>query len=548
MNGKQTILYARLSQDDGSQGDSNSIQNQRLILEKYATDNGFENTIFLSDDGYSGTNFERPSFIQMMTLIENGEVATVIVKDLSRLGRNYLEVGRFTEIVFPGYDVRFIAINDGVDSKFESSNDFTPMRNWVNELTAKDTSKKIKASKKAKAGTGAYVGTMPPYGYKKDPLHPKSHLVIDEVAAHVVERIFSLCMAGIGVREIAKILTADKIPTPSEHYYRQKGVALSRYNPNEPYLWRHHTISAILEKEVYIGNMVSLQTTTKSFKDKTQVAIPPEQHFRFEGTHEAIIDRATWEIVQEIRSNKRRNNKVDEKNIFAGIVVCKNCGSTLTLSRSTYMKRSEYVFVCSKYRKQGKEACSGHRINMEALEEIVLNDIKRITCFARAHTQEFAAVISRQRSADTHRKIKKSQNTLEKLHQRKTKLATLFKRLYEDYVLGEMPKETYRALSEDYLSEQTEVQSEIDSLVCKLEQMQSEVNNTARFLEKAKKYTEISTLTAELLHVFIEKIVIYERTIKWGHNQEQQIDIYYRDIGLLDMVTEQDVIKALKLA
>lgn len=543
MIGKQTILYARLSQDDGSQGDSNSIQNQRLILEKYANDNGFENTIFLSDDGYSGTNFERPSFIQMMELIENGEVAVVIVKDLSRLGRNYLEVGRYTEIVFPSHDVRFIAINDGVDSLFESSNDFTPMRNWVNELTAKDTSKKIKASKRAKAGTGAYVGTMPPYGYKKDPLRPKTHLVIDESTAPVVERIFSYCMAGIGVREIAKMLTADKISTPSEYYFRQHGVPLSRYNPNEPHSWKHHTISAMLEKEVYIGNTVSLQTTTKSFKDKARVAIPPEQHFRFEGTHEAIIDKATWEIVQEIRSNKRRNNKVDEKNIFAGVVVCKDCGSTLTLSRSTYMKRSDYVFVCSKYRKQSKEACSGHRMNMEALEEIVLNDIQRITCFARAHSQEFATLISQQKSDDTHREMKKSKNALEKLQQRKTRLATLFKRLYEDHVLGEMPKETYQSLSTDYLSEQTEVQSEIDDLERKLEQLQSDVNNTARFLEKTKKYTEISTLTAELLHVFIEKIVIYERDIKWGHNQTQQIDIYYRDIGLLDMATEQDVNK-----
>ena len=458
-NEQFTILYGRLSQDDGSQGDSNSIQNQRLILEKYAQDNGFENIKFLYDDGYSGTNFQRPAFQELLMLIESGQVATLIVKDMSRLGREYLEVGRYTEIVFPSHGVRFIAINDGVDSLYESSNDFTPMRNWFNELYAKDCSKKIRASARAKAQTGAWIGTRPPFGYQKDPADPKRKLIPDEETAPIVKYIFVLCMGGKGPSQIAKQLKAEQVPTPSHFYFLKYGVALTNYDPVNKFEWAQRLIGKILEDEVYLGHTITLKTTTISYKNKKKVERPISERLRFENTHESIIDKTTWDIVQDIRKHKRRRANMAEQNIFSGLVYCKDCGGVMALHRSHTMDAVKNNFMCSTYKRRGKENCSAHYIRETQLAEILLDDLRRVTHFARQNELLFAKHITQRNSTEIRREIAQTERELELSRRRDTELTALFKRLYEDNVLEKIPNEVFRKLSDDYLLEQKEIQS-----------------------------------------------------------------------------------------
>lgn len=533
-NEQYTILYARLSQEDGSQGDSNSIQNQRLILEKYAKDNGFENLKFLYDDGFSGTNFQRPAWTELMALMENGEVATLIVKDMSRLGREYLEVGRLTEIVFPSCGIRFIAINDGVDSLYESSNDFTPMRNWFNELYAKDCSKKIRASARAKAETGARVGTKAPFGYQKDPDDSKRKIIPDEETAPIVKYIFSLCMNGKGPSQIARQLKQEQIPTPSHFYFLKYGVALTNYSPEKKYEWAQRHIGKILEDEVYIGHTISLKSTTLSYKNKKKVTRPESEQLRFENTHEAIIDKATWEVVQDIRGRKRRRANMAEQNIFSGLIYCKDCGGTMVLHRAHTMDAVKNNFMCSTYKKRGKEHCTAHYIRERQLAEILLDDLRRVTHFARQNEAAFAQHITQKNSAEIRREITQTERELEGLKRRDTELTALFKRLYEDNVLGKIPNEVFRKLSDDYLLEQKEIQSSIPKKEERLEKLKDSVANVGGFLEKARQYTKLDTLTAEILNLFIARVEVGEREERYSRTAPQSIDIYYRDIGLLD--------------
>ena len=374
-NEKYTVLYARLSQDDGSQGDSNSIQNQRLMLQKYAKDNGFENTKFLYDDGATGTNFNRPGFQEVMALIENGEVATLIVKDMSRLGREYLEVGRLTEIVFPSYGVRFIAMNDGVDSLY-GDNEFTPFKNIINEWYAKDCSKKGKASARIKAESGARVGSRPPFGYQKDPAYPKRKIIIDEETAPIVQRIFSLCMSGKGPSQIANQLKEEQVPIPAYFYYKKNGVEITGFNPAEPCNWQQTTIAKILENEVYLGHTVNLKYTTLSFKNKKRIERPESEQVRIENTHQPLIDKTTWDIVQDIRKHKRRRANMEEQNIFSGLIYCKDCGTTMVLHRAHTMDAIKNNFTCRTYKKKGKDVCTGHFIRESQLAEIILDDLR----------------------------------------------------------------------------------------------------------------------------------------------------------------------------
>lgn len=535
---KYTILYARLSQDDGSQGDSNSVQNQRLMLEKYAKDNGFENVKFLYDDGATGTNFNRPAFQEAMTLIENGEVATLIVKDMSRLGREYLEVGRLTEIVFPSYGVRFIAMNDGVDSLY-GDNEFTPFKNIINEWYAKDCSKKGKASARIKAESGARVGSRPPFGYQKDPADPKRKIIPDEETAPIVQRIFSLCMGGKGPSQIAKQLKEEQIPIPAYFYYKKNGVEITGFNAAEPCNWQQTTIAKILENEVYLGHTINLKYTTLSFKNKKRMERPLNEQVRIENTHEALIDKTTWDIVQDIRKHKRRRANMAEQNIFSGLVYCKDCSGTMVLHRAHTMDAVKNNFMCSTYKKKGKKNCSAHYIRETQLVEIILDDLRRVTHYARQHETLFAKHITQKNGAEIRKEIAQTERELESLKRRDTELTTLFKRLYEDNVLGKIPNEVFRKLSDDYLAEQKEIQITIPKKESNLERLKDSVSNVSAFIDKAKQYTEINKLTAEILHLFIERVEVGERGEKWSRTAMQEINIYYRDIGLLDNVIEQ---------
>lgn len=537
-NEKYTILYARLSQDDGSQGDSNSIQNQRMMLEKYAKDNGFENLKFLYDDGATGTNFNRPAFQEVMALIESGEVATLIVKDMSRLGREYLEVGRLTEIVFPSYGVRFIAMNDGVDSLY-GDNEFTPFKNIINEWYAKDCSKKGKASARIKAESGARVASRPPFGYQKDPIDPKRKIIPDEETAPIVQRIFSLCMSGKGPSQIANQLKEEQIPIPAYFYYKKNGVEITGFDADNPYDWKQSTIARMLENEVYLGHTINLKYTTLSYKNKKRVERPENEQVRIENTHEALIDKTTWDIVQDIRKHKRRRANMAEQNIFSGLIYCKDCGTTMVLHRAHTMDAVKNNFTCRTYKKKGKDVCTGHFIREVQLAEIIMDDLRRVTHYARQHESLFAKHITQKNGAEIRREIAQTERDLENLKRRGTELTALFKRLYEDNVLGRIPNEVFRKLSNDYLAEQKEIQSTIPKKESDLERLKASASNVSAFIDKAKQYTEINELTAEILHLFIERVEVGERTEKWSRTAMQEINIYYRDIGLLDNIIEQ---------
>ena len=542
-NEKYTILYARLSQEDmqkrsGREDDSNSIRNQRILLEKYAADKGFTNILFKQDDGYSGTNFNRPGWLEVMELVEAGKVSAIIVKDMSRLGREYLQVGQYTELLFPSYGIRFIAVNDGVDSLYEQTNDFTPFRNIMNEFYAKDCSKKSRSAIRTKAETGARIGSRAPYGYQKDPDDPKRHIIPDPDTAWVVKHIFELCAQGSGPTQIAKQLEQNQILTPAQYYLKKYGKAPSRMGQSRPCQWSASSVVDILEDESYLGVTVSLKHTTISYKNKTRISRPVEEQLRFENTHEPLVDKQTWEIVQEIRKHKRRRDRFEEQNMFSGLVYCADCGGTLILTRAHTLDPAKNSFRCSTYKKKGKEVCSAHYIREVELTAVVLDDLRRVTHFARQNENRFAQYIGVKLGKEAQREIGLLQRQIIDMERRKGELTALFKRLYEDNVLGRIPDEQYRILSQDYTEEQAKINDMLPDLKDRLQKKKDAAGNVSRFLENARKYTHIDALTPEILHTFIKRIEIGERARRYDRNAPQEIRIYYRDIGLIDELPE----------
>ena len=535
------ILYGRLSQEDERDGDSNSIQNQRMILEQYAKEKGFTNPKFISDDGFSGTNFNRPGWSEVMRLMEQGLVRTVIVKDLSRLGREYLEMGRLIELVFPSYGVRFIAINDGVDSLY-GDNDFMPFKNLFNDFYAKDTSRKIRAVKKAKAERGERISTRPNYGYKKSEDDPKK-LVPNEDTAPVVKHIFELCRDGLGPSQIARKLKEEQVVNPTNYYFRTYGVELTGLDVTQPYRWRENTVATILEDEVYLGHTVSMRYTTVSYKNKKQIERPKSEWLRFENTHEPLISQELWDVVQDIRKHKRRPaKKIEEPNLFSGMVYCADCGAVMRLHRTRTKDADSYNnFKCSTYANKGKEFCSGHYIRESQLKTIVLDDLRRVTHFARKKETLLIKHIAQRDSAQARKEISQTQKSLEIMRKREKELTMLFKRLYEDNVLGRIPDEQFRLLTSEYTQEQAKIREDIPALEQRLEKLKDSLSNVARFVERAKRYEDIQKLTPELLHLFIEKIVVGERAERYSRTAPQEIRIYYRDVGLMDTPEETDL-------
>lgn len=536
---KYNILYARLSQEDDRAGDSNSIINQRHILEKYAKENGFENTLFLSDDGYSGTNFERPSWKKILDMIEADEVATIIVKDLSRLGREYLQMGYYTEIYFPQKGVRFIAINDNVDSLVESSNDFNPIRNWANELHAKDTSRKVRTVKQMQAERGERLGGRPPYGYRKKNADSKD-LVPDEETAPVVRHIFNLCASGKGPSQIARILKEEKVLTPTNYYHQKYGKSHEGLDTTRPYGWSKTTVNGILDNKVYLGHTDGLRSTSLSYKNKKVIRKPESEHILVENTHESLITKKQWDIVQDVRAHKKRiPKKMDEPNIFSGLVFCPDCGQPMTLARASTMKREHFHFRCSTYGKHGKEACTPHRISEDDLKAIVLDDIRRTTHFARTKEREFAAYINQKNTFELRREMNALQKELTTMRKRNDELSMLFKRLYEDNVLGKVTNEQFRMLSADYNAEQKVLQDAIPEKEARLEKLKASAADVEGFIEMAKEFKHIGILTPETARLFIKRIEIGERSKKGSRNAPQSIRIIYRKIGDMDRAAQE---------
>lgn len=531
---KITALYCRLSQEDELKGDSNSIQNQRAILEKYAKDNGFENIEVFVDDGYSGVSFNRPDFQRLLEMMEQGKVATLITKDLSRLGRNYIEVGQYTEMLFPRWEVRYIAINDNYDSLYNEGNELAPFKNLFNEWYARDTSKKIRAVVKAKAERGERVGTVVPYGYRKDP-DVKGHLLVNEDTAPVVRLIFSLCAEGKGPKVIANILREKQILKPTAYRYQTGGKYGATTDTEDIYGWNDRTVAGILDNEIYLGHTINCRTTVVSYKDKRKKDVPESEWYRFENTHEAIIDKVTWDIARKVREGKRRRTNMGDVDKYSGLLYCADCGSKLYFVRGTTIKPEAYNFICSRYRKHmGHELCTPHTIREKALDEIVLEEIRSVTYYARANTAQFVSFIQQKSSAESRRELNAKTAELSKLEKRNGELNALFKRLYEDHVLGKITSEQFRMLSEGYNEEQRTIQEEIPKLRKAIEDLKASATNVERFLEIVRKYTDIKELTPEILRTFISKIVIHERSRKHAKDAEQDIDIYFAHIGNLN--------------
>lgn len=530
-NLKKTALYCRLSQDDGLEGDSNSIQNQKNILQKFAEDHHFPNPCFYVDDGFSGGNFQRPAFQQMISDMENGEIGIIVTKDLSRLGRNQLHAGLYIEERFPMFGVRYIAINDNVDTDSSESNDLMPFKNLFNEWFIRDTSRKIRAVLKAKAERGERLGTRAPYGYRKDPDTKK--LIVDEEAAAIVRRIFAMCAGGSGPSQIARILKKEQILTPTMYAYTRFGMNHTCLDTAHPYNWSDSAIANLLENEIYLGNTVNMKYSTKSYKDKRRVEHPREECMVFENTHPALITREVWDIVQRVRKNRRRPTKMEEQNKYSGLVFCADCGSNMGLHRARTMSASYNHFTCRTYKKDG-ESCTGHYIRECVLDEVVLEDLRRVAAMARERPEEFAAYIGSRQSAEIQREIRRQEKELAAMRKRKAELDAIFKKLYEDSVLSRITTEQFQMLSSSYTEEQNQIAAGIPQKEADIQRLRETVSGTDGFLDKAKRYMDITELTPELLRLFIEKIVVHEKEVKWSKHAPQTVEIYYNGIGFID--------------
>lgn len=458
------------------------------------------------------------------------DTVLVVIDTLQRIRA----VGQLTELYFPEKGVRFIAVNDGVDSLVESSNDFNPIRNWANELHAKDTSKKVRAIKRMQAERGERSGSKPPYGYKKKDQDSKE-IVPDEVTAPVIRRIFELCAAGKGPNQIARILTREQILNPTNQYYQETGKNCNHLDTTRPYSWSGKTVANILENIVYLGHTLSLQRTTLSYKNKKQIRRPESEQILVKNTHAPLISQELWDIVRDVRAHKRRPPKhMEEPNLFSGLVYCSDCGQYLTLCRTEKMREDQYYFRCSTYGKRGKDACTPHQIREVDLKQIVLDDLRRVTHFARMKERQFAEYINQKNTMELRREINRVQKELDTMRRRDGELSTLFKRLYEDNVLGRVTNEQFRMLSADYNEEQKELESAIPAKEEQLERLKASVAHVDAFIEKAKQYTAIDELTPQLLRLFIQRIEIEERSKKHSRSAGQSVRIVYRDIGALD--------------
>lgn len=524
---KITALYCRLSRDDELQGDSNSIVNQKNILSKYAKENGFKNLQYFVDDGFSGTNFNRPSWNDLIALVEENKVGTIIVKDMSRLGRDYLKVGFYTEVMFVEKNIRFIAINNGIDSANQTDSDFTSFLNIINEWFAKDTSKKIRAVMKAKGESGKHLTTRPPFGYMKSP-DDKTKWIVDDEAAQIVKKIFDLCLEGYGTSQIARILKDKKILTPFS-YWNSKGQSFK--SSENPYNWSADTIAGIIEKKEYLGHTVNFKTYKQSYKSKKKCTNPEEKQLIFENTHEAIIDIDTWERVQELRKNKRRPTRTGKSNMFSGIVYCADCRQKLYYCTSKYFESRQDHFVCSNSRK-GKEECSTHFIRATILEQGVLEHLKYVIGTVASYENQFRKVLCAKQKTEVKKELNTKKKLLLKSESRTKELDLLFQRIYEDNVSGKISDERFEMLSVNYENEQAELKSLIENLSAEISETEEQSDKVERFISKVHKYLDLQELTPSVLNDMVKRVYVHAPQVIDG-KRTQEIDIVYDLVGIL---------------
>ena len=547
----QTALYERLSRDDEMQGESNSITNQKQLLESYAKRNGFINIYHYTDDGVSGTTFDREGFQKMIKAVEENKVSTVIVKDMSRFGRDYLKVGFYTEILFKEKGVRFIAINNGIDSEKQAESDFTPFLNIMNEWYARDTSRKIQSIFRARMEEGKRVSPSVPYGYYRNPKN-KQELLVDKESAKVVKRIYRLVIEGYGVTQIADILTKDKVLIPSayaEIHYPENNHSSKKRGIEDPYFWTPTTVSYILEKQEYMGHTVLGKTICLDYKTKKRRKAKEDELIIFKNTHEAIIDEETWNNAQRLRKTVRRSPKYGTtSHPFTGLLICSDCGGKLSYREPAEHKEKkydcDYCFVCQHYRHR-KGSCSMHYIKVKTVNEILLKSIKEITDFAKEEKQEFLKVMNKLSDEKREEKYQGDKEKLEKLSSRNEELTTLITKLYEDHALGKIPVKHFDRLFNIYDTEQQDLEKQIQYFEQEIESYHQRKVDTDKFLKMIEKYTDIEELTVPMINEYIEKVVVHEATGgRKGKERKQQVDVYFNFIGNCQIPQKADMEKA----
>ena len=530
---KITALYCRLSQEDANEGDSNSITNQKDILLRYAKEHRFPNPTFFVDDGYSGTNYDRPGFQQMLSEIEAGKVVVVLTKDLSRLGRNSSLTGLYINFTFPKYSVRYIAINDHFDTIDPNStdNDVAGIKNWFNEFFAKDTSRKIRAVQKAKGERGVPLTTNVPFGYRKDP-EDRTKWIVDEAAALVVKRIFKLCMEGRGPMQIAKLLQAEKVLNPTS-YKRREGIKSPIPETADPYHWNTNTVVHILERREYTGCTVNFKTYTNSIWDKKQRETPIEKQAVFYNTHPAIIEQKVFDKVQQIRKQRHRRTKTGKSSLFSGMVYCADCGAKMRYCTTNYFEKRQDHFVCANYR-SNTGSCSAHFIRAVVLEELVWMHMKAVIFYVTRYEKHFRTVMEQRLRMSSEEAIRGYKTQFAQAERRLAELERLFIRIYEDNVSVSITDERFSMMSRTYEDEQTQLKVEIQSLQQEIEVQERQIENLEQFIQRVHKYEDLQELTPYALRELVKAIYI-EAPDKSSGKRRQNIRISYDLVGFIPL-------------
>ncbi len=528
---KITALYCRLSQEDANEGDSNSITNQKDILLRYAKEHRFPNPTFFVDDGYSGTNYDRPGFQQMLSEIEAGKVVVVLTKDLSRLGRNSSLTGLYINFTFPKYSVRYIAINDHFDTIDPNStdSDIAGIKNWFNEFFAKDTSRKIRAVQKAKGERGVPLTTNVPFGYRKDP-EDRTKWIVDEAAALVVKRIFKLCMEGRGPMQIAKLLQAEKVLNPTS-YKRREGIKSPSPETADPYHWNTNTVVHILERREYTGCTVNFKTYTNSIWDKKQRETPIEKQAVFYNTHPAIIKQEVFDKVQQIRKQRHRRTKTGKSSLFSGMVYCADCGAKMRYCTTNYFEKRQDHFVCANYR-SNTGSCSAHFIRAVVLEELVWMHMKAVIFYVTRYEKHFRAVMEQRLQMSSEEAIRGYKTQLAQAERRLAELDRLFIRIYEDNVSGRITDERFSLMSKTYEDEQAQLKVDIHRLRQEIEVQERQIEDLEKFIQRVHKYEDLQEMTPYALRELVKGIYI-EAPDKSSGKRRQGVRISYDLVGFV---------------
>ena len=543
-----TALYSRLSRDDELVGDSNSIKTQKAMLEEYAAKNGFTNCVHFSDDGFSGKDFSRPGWQALIEEVEAGNVAVCLSKDMSRVGRDYLQTGFYTEVYFREKGVRFIAIANNIDSQNRESSEFAPFLNIMSEWYLRDASRKVKASHKARGMSGRRLTFTPIYGYRLDP-SDKEKWIIDDESAEIVRRIFALCIAGRGPVEIARILVEEKVERPT-YYQATRGIVnYKRHDMSVPHAWSGNSVAHILDKPEYMGDTVNFRNYKESYKDKKYKEVAKEDWIIFEDTHPAIVNRETWETAQKCRGTKRRKNDLGEANPLTGLVYCSDCGAKLynhrQLNPYTYVNKKGYtctrqpkdIYTCSTYNLSGRRydhKCTQHHISTKVLRQTVLEAIKEVSALARLNEADF---VSKLREASTVRREETAKSHKQRISQGKRRISelnSLIKHIYEDNVSGKLNDKRFNMLSEEYEAEQNELEQTIAQMQLELDAFNADTDRTDKFIEIVRKYTDFSELTAPMIAEYVDKIIVHEADKSSGE-RKQKIEIFLNFIGKFEL-------------